>query len=197
MQTNNPNAGLSLKESFERIRSRFRDPEFLNCRGLGNEVPFFVYAYDAACELEVRELTDVLVRDSVEGRLPCNVVCRDLWDVLLKICEEEDVVDDMADLERDEGPDELLSAVQEIATPEAFVGVMDFFPHERGRDVLLITGVGKVYPFVRAHAVMEAAQQVFEDIPVVLMYPGVFDGRSLRLFGRLQDGNYYRAFSLI
>ena len=44
---------------------------------------------------------------------------------------------------------------------------------------------------------MEAAQQVFEDIPVVLMYPGVFDGRSLRLFGCLQDGNYYRAFSLI
>ena len=60
----------TLADSFERIRSRFRDPEFLNCRGLGNEVPFFIYAYDAARELEVRELTDALVLDSEAGQLP-------------------------------------------------------------------------------------------------------------------------------
>ncbi|WP_321974023.1 DUF1788 domain-containing protein [Paratractidigestivibacter sp.] len=190
-------ANQTLAESFERIRSRFRDPEFLNCRGLGNEVPFFIYTYDAARELEVRELTDALVRDSEAGKLPSCVHHRDLWDVLMQICEEEDILDDAYELERDEGPDELLEAIQEVATPKAFVETMDFSPHERGRDVLLITGVGKVYPFVRAHDVMEAAQPIIEDIPVVLMYPGVFDGRTLKLFGRLEDGNYYRAFSLL
>lgn len=197
MLIQNASNASSLAESFERIRSRFRDPEFLNCRGLGNEVPLFIFAYDAARELEVRERTEGLLREAEEPGSPCRIVCHDLWDVFLRICKDEEILDDMDDLEQEEGADELLSAVQEVATPDAFVEAMNYAPHEHGRDVLLITGVGKVYPFVRAHEVLEAAQLAFEDIPVVLMYPGTFDGRCFRLFGRLQDGNYYRAFALI
>ena len=74
---------------------------------------------------------------------------------------------------------------------------MDYTPHQPGGDVLLITGVGQVYPFVRAHSILENAQNVFEDIPVVLMYPGRYDGQHLHLFDRINDGNYYRAFNIL
>ena len=33
--------------------------------------------------------------------------------------------------------------------------------------------------------------------PLVLFYPGRYDGQALRLFGKLTNDNYYRAFTLV
>ncbi len=186
-----------LEGAFDRIRSRLVDLDFLANRGLGNEVGFFVFPYDAAREDEVRARTASLVAESDAGRLPCRIVHRDLWDVFLKICEGRRILDRIPDLEARRGTPALLERLQKIATPEAFVAAMDYAPHEPGRDVLLISGVGKVYPIVRAHSVLENAQHVFEDVPVVLLYPGRYDGAQLHLFSSISDGNYYRAFNLL
>lgn len=72
-------------------------------------------------------------------------------------------------------------------------------PTARGVDAVIITGVGEIYPVLRLHGLFEALQQsgVFADVPVVAAYPGRYTGQALSLFGRLEDGNYYRAFDLI
>ena len=54
-----------------------------------------------------------------------------------------------------------------------------------------------MFPFVRAHSILENSQHVFADIPMVMLYPGTYDKSSLTLFGKLSDSNYYRAFDLI
>ena len=187
----------NLEEDFACLRAKLSDPMFLANKGIGNEVGFFVFPYDAAREDEVRARTAELVSLSDEGRLPCRIVHRDLWDVFLQICEQRRILDKIADLERRRGSRALLERLQKIATPEAFVQAMDYAPHEPGRDVLLVTGVGKVYPIVRAHSILENAQHVFADVPVVLLYPGTYDGAQLHLFNSISDGNYYRAFSLL
>lgn len=186
-----------IAADFDRIRSRFCDEDFLRNRGLGNEVGFFVYPYDATRELDVRARMAALVQESQAGQLTCRVIYRDLWDVFESICEERRILDRIPDLEARRGTDALLARLQKIATPEAFARALDYDSHEPGRDVLVIGGVGKVYPIVRAHAILENAQHVFEDIPVVMLYPGRYDGRQLHLFGTLSDGNYYRAFNLL
>ena len=170
---------------------------FLANKGIGNEVGFFVFPYDASREDEVRVRTAELVSLSDEGRLPCRIVHRDLWDVFLQICEQRRILDKIPDLERRRGSRALLERLQKIATPEAFVQAMDYEPHEPGGDVLLVTGVGRVYPIVRAHSILENAQHVFADVPVVLLYPGKYDGAQLHLFNSISDGNYYRAFNLL
>lgn len=187
----------NLEEDFARLRAKLSDPMFLSNKGIGNEVGFFVFPYDASREDEVRARTDDLVRFSDGGKLPCRIVCRDLWDVFLQICEQRRILDKIPDLERRRGSRALLDRLQKIATPEAFVRAMDYQPHEPGRDVLLVTGVGKVYPIVRAHSILENAQHVFADVPVVLLYPGAYDGAQLHLFNSISDGNYYRAFNLL
>lgn len=187
----------NLEEDFARLRAKLSDPMFLANKGIGNEVGFFVFPYDAAREDEVRSRTVELVSLSNEGRLPCRIVHRDLWDVFLRICEQRRILDKIPDLERRRGSRTLLDRLQKIATPEAFVQAMDYEPHESGRDVLLVTGVGRVYPIVRAHSILENAQHVFADVPVVLLYPGKYDGAQLHLFNSISDGNYYRAFSLL
>lgn len=193
-----PNApAQGLEAAFDRIRARFADSDFLANKGIANEVGFYVFPYDAAREDEARARTASLIAESESGRLPCRIVHRDLWDVFLQIAEKRRILGRILDLEARRGTPALLDRLQKIATPEAFVEAMDYEPHEPGRDVLLITGVGKVYPLVRAHSILENAQHVFEDIPVVLLYPGRYDGTQLHLFNSISDGNYYRAFNLL
>ena len=72
--------------------------------------------------------------------------------------------------------------------------VTHFLNQLRG-DVLLLTGVGDVFPFMRVHTLLEALQPHFSDLPILVMYPGEFDGHYLRLFGRLKPNDYYRAFN--
>ena len=65
------------------------------------------------------------------------------------------------------------------------------------RAVVFLTGVGKAFPFVRSHNILNNLHQVLDRVPVILFYPGRWNGQSLSLFGTIQDGNYYRAFPLI
>ena len=99
-------------------------------------------------------------------------------------------------MEERKGKEFLKEQLQKVAVPEAFVEKMEYEPHQHG-DVLLITGVGKVYPFMRSHKILDNIQHVFSDIPVLMLYPGDFNGQDLNLFGKFLDGHYYRAFNLI
>ncbi len=186
-----------IARDFDRLRERVGSEVFLDNRGLANEVGFYVFPYDSAKELEVRRRTAELVADAQSGAISAHIIERNLWQVFLQICEDKKILNKIPALEQKRGSDALLARLLKIATPEVFVRTMDYTPHQPGRDVLLITGVGQVYPFVRAHSILENAQSVFEDIPVVLMYPGRYDGQHLHLFDRINDGNYYRAFNIL
>lgn len=207
--------GKSPAQAFAELRARLQDPEFLAGHGLGNEVPFFILPYAAALEDEVREQVEALVRDfapTVQDGAPVpqdsptagdtRVIHFDLWDVFLQICQERRILEKIPALEERRGTEGLLRRMEKIATPEAFLKVMSERYEELGgqvpgRDVVLISGVGKVYPLVRAHNILENAQPVFTEVPMVMLYPGVYDGQQLHLFGKISDGNYYRAFSLL
>lgn len=203
--------GKSPSQAFAELRQRLQDPEFLAGHGLGNEVPFFILPYTAAQEDEVRSQTATLVQDFAPNNTDATtssantgtrVIHFDLWDVFLQICTERRILEKIPALEERRGTEGLLRRMEKIATPEAFLKVMS----ERyetlggqmpGRDVVLVSGVGKVYPLVRAHNILENAQPVFTEVPMVMLYPGVYDGQQLHLFGKISDGNYYRAFSLL
>lgn len=193
------------KEDFKnrcvRLRERLGDADFLANKGLGNEAGIFTFCYDPTLELEARDYFSRLLADSKAGKLGAESVkariheCN-LYDILLQICEGKRILDKLPAQEEKRGRDGLLKQVQRIATPEAYVAAMDWQPHEPG-DVVLITGVGEVYPFMRVHNVLNNMQSTFRDVPVVVAYPGTYDGGSLSLFGKLADGNYYRAFDLL
>lgn len=179
------------------IAARISQPDFLNNKGLGNEVGIHVFCYQPAQELQVRTHVARLKARSEKGELPCNIIHHDLWDVLLAICERKNILDRISSLEERRGSEQLKKRLASVATPEAFIREMDWEPHAPGADVLFITGVGKVYPFMRAHSILENGQHAFADVPVVLFYPGTYDGQRLSLFGHVEQANYYRAFNLL
>ena len=183
-----------IRKKLDGIKERISDPEFLNNRGLSNEVGIYVFCYDPKDELTVEEYIRMLRKDT--GAVYRIIEC-DLYEIFLSILEEKRIMGAVPGLEEKKGKAFLLEQLQKVATPEAFLEKMNYFPHEKGRDVLFLTGIGKVNPFMRSHKMLDNLQHVFADIPVVMFYPGTFNGQTLSLFNEFLDGNYYRAFNLI
>jgi hypothetical protein len=189
-------ASARATEEFEArsqaLRERLGDRDFLRGKGLGNEVAIFMFCYDPALELRARELFSRLKADE---SLPCRIVEKNLYDVMLERLREKRLLDRMADYERRRGREGVERQIRRICTPEDFARACAYEPREDG-DVLLITGVGEAYPFVRLHTLLESLQPLVSDVPIVAAYPGRFDGKTLSLFGKLPAENYYRAFDL-
>lgn len=183
----------SIMNDLARVSARLSEPSFLANKGLSNEVGIHVFCYEPKDELTVRTYFDSLKK---QNDVPYKLIERDLYKIFLSICEEKRILKSIPNMEERKGKDYLQEQLQKVATPEAFVEKMKYEPHQYG-DVLLITGVGKVYPFMRSHKILDNIQHVFADIPVVMLYPGTFDGQNLDLFGQFLDGHYYRAFNLL
>lgn len=179
------------------LRERLQSPGFLANKGLGNEVGFYLFCYDPALELRVRALVAKLVDESRTGVLPCNITEYNLYDTFLGLCEQARILDKIPAMEQRRGLAKLETQLKRAIKVEDFARTMA--GERRPSDVAFVTGVGEVYPVMRLHGLFETLQQqgTFQNIPVVAFYPGKYTGQSLSLFGRLSDGNYYRAFDLI
>ena len=184
---------IDIKEELDKIKTRISDPKFLDNKGLSNEVGIHVFNYSPQHELIVRDYIERLVNTASDIY---RVIEVDLFKIFIDILEEKRVLQSVSSLEDKKGKEFLLAQLQKIATQEAFIKKMMYEPHQKG-DVLFLTGVGKVYPFMRSHKILDSMQQVFFDIPIVMFYPGKFTGQSLNLFEKFHDGNYYRAFNLL
>ena len=183
-----------IKQELDRIKGRISDPGFLSNKGLSNEVGIHVFCYDPKDEIVVR---DYIRRLKAEANTPYRIIECDLYEIFLSLLEDKRVLRSVQGLEDKRGKDYLLSQLQKIATPEALLARMDYSPHVKGQDVLFMTGIGKIHPFMRSHKMLDSMQHLFEDIPIVMFYPGSFNGQDLGLFGKFLDGHYYRAFNLL
>lgn len=182
-----------FEERCEAFKARLQSEDFLLNRGLGNEVGIYTFCYDVRLKFEARSFLEKLKGDPT---LPCRIREANLYDILLDICADKRILDAVPKMEEKRGREQMKKHLSGVASAEAFAKKMSAEENRPG-DVLVITGVGEVYPFVRVHNVLDNIQHLFENTPVVVMYPGRFDGQTLSLFGKLTDGNYYRAFDLI
>ena len=179
-----------LMERLDSLRTLIQTPEFLEGKGLSNEVNIRIFCYDSRMEMAVRHFTEKLVTDQ---NLSCHVLEYNLYRVFLSICDDKRIIDRIAQQEEKKGKQFLLDQMKRMANN---VNKMQYEPHRKG-DVLLITGVGEAFPFIRVHALLDAMQPYFSDIPVLVMYPGTYDGHHIKLFDKLTPNPYYRAFNVI
>lgn len=181
-----------INMALDRIRVRLSEPDFLHNKGLSNEVGIHVFCYQPENEAAVFAYMEKLKEEQADFRIiDCN-----LYKIFLEICEDKRILRSIVSMEEKKGRDYLLNQLQKIASAEMFVEKMKYEPHRSG-DVLVISGVSDVYPFMRVHKILDNIQHIFSDIPVLVLYPGTFNGQELSLFGEFHDGNYYRAFNLI
>ena len=108
----------------------------------------------------------------------------------------------MIQIERDVSKDELKELLQGVLDPERYlVPAIRAKMEQAPFDVMFISGVGEVFPYIRSHNVLNNLQSTAKEKPTVMFFPGDYNyslekGASLELFGLLHDDNYYRAFHI-
>ena len=182
-----------INKRLDTLRELIQSKDLLEGKGLSNEVNIRIFCYDPKEEMIVRHFTEKLVTDQ---SLSCRIIEYNLYKVFLSICDGKKVTDNIPQLEEKKGKNAVVAQMQKTASVSAFINKMDYEPKETG-DILLITGVGEVFPFIRVHALLEAMQPCFSNVPILVMYPGTFDGRHVKLFDILKPNSYYRAFNIV
>ena len=125
-----------------------------------------------------------------------------LYDLSIEILKERDIWNQVLELEVSFSKDQLRELLQGVLDPEAHLipAIADKLANT-DFDVLFLSGVGEVFPYIRSHNVLNNLQSTAKEKPTVLFFPGAYThslefGASLDLFGRLRDDKYYRAFNI-
>ncbi|MEL3971107.1 DUF1788 domain-containing protein [Rossellomorea oryzaecorticis] len=185
----------NINRRLDKIIPKISEEKFIQGRGLGNEISFYVFDYDPKEELNVRDYIKHVKKEFNYENSSRNIIEFDLYKMLLDIAKEKRIFDRAFEVEVNQGKEALFKAMTTFAKPEIFLRKIK---EEIGEhNVVFITGVGKVFPFVRSHNILNNLQEAIDNIPVVLFFPGKYTGQSLQLFGKFKDDNYYRAFRLV
>lgn len=192
-------AERSISERFLELEDRMISVESLTKYGTANEIDFYIFDYNPKDEILVR--TEV---KKLKEKNP-DIVEFDLYEMMLEIIENEGYMEDVIRMESEYDKELLLREVFQplLSVEEECSPLLEMFKDrakDTGDKIVLVTGVGKAYPIVRSHTILNNLQSIFRKNPVVMMYPGRYETKSkmtLRLFEKLEDDNYYRAFPLV
>ena len=190
---------MEFNERLDKIWDRISDQDFLANRGVANEVRYYVFDYEPCDELIIRDKIKALKKQNNPDADGFQIIEFDLYEMVISILEEKGYIDKCVKFEEQKGIEYLYTAVTKMLrlTNDDNLIVNRILENTPENAVVFLTGVGKVFPFVRSHNVLNNLHQVLDSVPVVMFYPGTWNGQSLSLFGTITDGNYYRAFPLI
>lgn len=187
----------NIDKRLDLIKDKIHEETFIDGRGLGNELSFYIFDYDPKDELKVRDHVDYLINDYFKpSHHNRRIIEFNLYEMFLDIAKEKNIYDKIFKMEEKEGKEFLYRALTTFARPEIF---LEKIKKEMGdHNVLFITGVGQIFPIVRTHNILNNLQDILEDkTPVILFYPGQYNEQDLQLFNKLEAENYYRAFRLV
>ena len=201
----------SLNDRLNKILPKLISDEFLSGKGIGNETAFHIFDYPPEDELRVREFLRTLLEHLPKHKHGLRVKHINLFDFVMDYLKSRKYLDKAIQMQREKGDQAMKKAlegplnVKEKLTPY-FVQVVE--PNHQ--DLVILSGVGSVYPMLRTSGLLSNLQSVMGRTPLVVFYPGKYDQVTLRLFGKLRlsaffesegtgkkSENYYRAFKLV
>lgn len=185
-----------LDARLDQILSRITSPSFLNGRSVAGEIPFWVFDYPPEEETRVRGYLTFLLGQLQKKRPELVVRHINLMVLLKDILESRGLLEKSYSMHQTKGDEAVLKAMRAPLDGEkvAKAFVAQALPDESG--LILVSGVGSAYPLIRTHNLLNALHPHMGNTPLVVFYPGKYDGQSLRLFGEMTDKPYYRAFRL-
>lgn len=184
---------MKIEEKFRDVREKLKDPKFLNGRGTGNDLSFYVFDYDPKEEIKVEYYTNIIINDFNTSERE-YIKEYDLYKMFIQFLKEQDIFEQIMDMEKTDDKDYIFTAITAFINQDMYVNtIKEEFEKYR---VIFITGVGKIYPFMRSHNILNRLHSVLGKKPLVLFYPGEYTGQDLTLFNKFMDDNYYRAFPI-
>lgn len=191
---------LNIRSRLDKIKDIVESDSLYKQQSLGGELNFHIFDYDPADEMIVRNYVKDFIKNYSHTNSKIKPIVFDLFEMILELLESEDVLNDAIELEQQEGTDSLFNATSEILKADNFKELIK--NKMDNHNLVLITGIGKSYPLVRSHTILNNLHSLLDKVPVIMFYPGMYDQKELSLFNGskfdgLKDDNYYRAFRLV
>lgn len=186
-----------LTERLNKILPRIISDDFLKGRGIGNEIAFYIFDYPPEDELRVREHIHFLLDHIPKQRPELRVKHINLFDFILDYLKSRNLLEKALKMQREKGNEALKGALKGPLHENKLATIFVEVAQPQQNDLVLLSGVGSVWPLLRSHTLLNNLHPIMGSTPLVMFYPGRYDGQSLRLFGKLKSNNYYRAFKLI
>jgi hypothetical protein len=186
-----------LTDRLNEILPKITSDDFLAGKGLGNEIAFYIFDYPPEDELRVRDHVRFLLEHIPKQKPNLRVAHVNLFDLIIDHLKERNLLDRSFQMQREKGDAALEKALRSPLKAEKLAQIFVDFVHPAEQDLVLVTGVGSVWPLVRTHSLLSNLHSVMKSTPLVMFYPGRYDGQTIRLFGRITSKNYYRAFKLV
>lgn len=153
---------LSMQERFQHLYRVISGERFLKKQGLGNEVPFFICPYKASEAVEMegiqRQLVNQLERQGIRP------ICINLYDLSISILRTRGIWEQVLKRESSVSKDQLRELLQGVLDPEKHL-VPAIAAELEGADfdVLFLSGVGEVFPYIRSHNVLNNLQSTAKE----------------------------------
>nr|MBF0223739.1 DUF1788 domain-containing protein [Desulfobulbaceae bacterium] len=190
----------NIQDCFDHLLTVISGERFLQMNGLGNEVPFFICPFEATVAEKVEKIRKQLINRLEQAGV--RVMEINLYDLSVEILKSRDIWEQILAMEESVSKDQLKELLQGVLDPEAhLVPAIASKLASDDFDVLFLSGVGEVFPYIRSHNVLNNLQSTAKKRPTVMFFPGAYThsleaGASLDLFGKLRDDKYYRAFNI-
>jgi hypothetical protein len=188
----------TFKERLNGILPKLTSDDFLRNRGLGNEIGFWIFDYPPEEEMAMRDfLHDVVIPALAKHQPAIHSSAVNLFDLTIGLLEERKLLDKALDMQLTQGDAKILESLRRVLKEDRLAERLVTRHDITHLDLLLLWNVGAVYPMLRTHTLLSALHPHMKDTPLVMFFPGKYDGYSLRLFNKLSEDHYYRAFRLI
>ena len=191
---------MPMQDRFQHLFAVISGQRFLSKQGLGNEVPFFICPFKPEESVEMERLQRQLVNRLKQAGV--RILEINLYNLSVEILKERDIWNQIIKMEESVSKEQLKELLQGVLDPETHLvpaiadklALTDF-------DVLFLSGVGEVFPYIRSHNVLNNLQSTAKEKPTIMFFPGAYthsleSGASLDLFGKFYDDKYYRAFNI-
>ena len=188
---------VPLNERLNAILPKVISDAFLSGSGIGNEIAFYIFDYPPEDELRVRDYLRMLLDHIPKQKHGLRVKHIDLFDFVMDHLTRRTLFDKAIQMQREQGDQALKRALAGPLHESKLSSVFAEIAKPDQHDLVIVSGVGKAWPLVRSHTLLNNLQRVMGQTPLIMFYPGRYDGQSLRLFGKIKSHHYYRAFKLV
>ena len=204
-----------LVNRFDHLVRVIGSERFLLMRGLNNDLPFYICEYRAGEATEMQRLQRQLINTLQNLSVPAlsgrgvKVLDINLYDLCIELLKAREgsaagsrLWDEILAVEADTEKDGLLELLQNVLSiKEYLIPAIAERLQQTEFDVLFLSGIGEIFPYIRSHNVLNNLQSTAKTKPTILFFPGEYrhsleQGASLELFGLLHDDKYYRAFNI-
>lgn len=188
----------NFNERLNQILPKLTSKDVLENHGSGGEIGFWIFDYPPEEEVSMRAfLHDVVMPALVKHQPAVRAADVNLFDLVIGLLEERKLLDKAIEMQRMQGDAKALESLRRVLKEDKLAERLVSQHNIAELDLLLMWNVGAVYPMLRTHTLLSALHAHMKDTPLVMFYPGQYDGYSLRLFSKLKDDHYYRAFRLV